>query len=91
MALRRTLKPSSIEENHDGDPLHLSFWLMRKVVVCEATQKTIAVTVRVFVKERFTKVVGVSSLQFKLAFTRAQTGYWYFKITIFTAISKQKS
>lgn len=64
---------------------------MGKVVVCEATQKTIAVTVRVFVKERFTKVVGVSSLQFKPDFTHAQTGHGNFKMTVFTAIPKQKS
>lgn len=63
---------------------------MRKVVVCEAAQ-TIAVTVIVFVKERFTKVVGMSSLQFNPGFTHAQTGHWNFKITVFTAISKQKS
>lgn len=67
------------KEKHDSDPPHLSFWLMGKVVVCEATQKTIAVTVRVFVKERFRKLVGVSSLQFKPAFTHAQTGHWNFK------------
>jgi len=48
-------------------------------------------TVSVFVKERFTKVVGVNPLQFKPAYTHAQTGHWNFQMTVFTAISEQKS
>lgn len=49
----------------------LFFFVMGKVVEYETTQKTIAVTVRVFLKKRFTKVEGVSSLQLKPDFTHA--------------------
>lgn len=69
----RVLECVHQEGKYLGEDPYLSVYFNGKVMVREATLKTISVTVRLYMREIFTNMVHMNVLQFRSAFFPMQT------------------